>query len=71
MNTVNIPRLLQQSTFLLLLIGFSLLTACGGSDKKSNASSSSSSHIFVPTPVTPPGAGIWPDIKVSANGTKI
>jgi trimeric autotransporter adhesin len=70
MNTVNIPRLLQQSTFLLLLIGFSLLTACGGSDKKSNASSSSSSHIFVPTPVTPPGAGIWPDIKVSANGTK-
>lgn len=70
MNTVNIPRLLQKSTFLLLLISFSLLTACGGDDKKSNASSSMSSHVFVPTPVTPTGAGIWPDIKVSASGTK-
>ncbi|MES2676302.1 MAG: hypothetical protein V4660_18835 [Pseudomonadota bacterium] len=70
MNTVNIPRLLQKCTFLLLLISFSLLTACGGDDKKSNASSSMSSHIFVPTPVTPTGAGIWPDIKVSASGTK-
>ncbi|MES2823750.1 MAG: hypothetical protein V4732_09120 [Pseudomonadota bacterium] len=70
MNTVNIPRLLQKNTFLLLLISFSLLTACGGDDKKSNASSSMSSHVFVPTPVTPTGAGIWPDIKVSASGTK-
>lgn len=74
MNTVNIPRLLQQSTFFLSLIGFSLaLVACGGNDKKDNSTSSaSSSHIFVPTPVTPTpaGTGIWPVIKVSASGTK-
>ncbi len=74
MNTVTIPRLIKQSAFLLSMVGFSLLTACGGGDDKksssSSSSSTSSSHIFVPTPVTPAGSGIWPDIKISASGTK-
>jgi hypothetical protein len=76
MNIVRIPRLLKHSTLLLTILGSSLLlTACGGSSNKSNSSSSStssssSSHAFSSTPVTPPGSGTWPDVKVSASGTK-
>jgi hypothetical protein len=75
MNIVRIPRLLKHSTLLFTLLGASLLlNACGGSSNKSNSSnsssSSSSSHAFSSTPVTAPGSGTWPDVKVSANGTK-
>ncbi|GGY68216.1 hypothetical protein GCM10011613_10530 [Cellvibrio zantedeschiae] len=76
MNIVRIPRLLKYSTLLLTVLGSSLLlTACGGgsNDNKStssSSSSSSSSHTFSSTPVTPPGSGTWPDVKVSASGTK-
>lgn len=76
MNIVRIPRLLKHSTLLLTILGSSLLlTACGGSSNKSNSSSSStssssSSHAFSSTPVTAPGSGTWPDVKVSASGTK-
>ena len=75
MNIVRIPRLLKQSTLLVAVLGSSLLlAACGGSGKNSNTSSStsssSSSHVFSSTPVTPPGSGTWPDVKVSASGTK-
>jgi hypothetical protein len=74
MNIVRIPRLLKQSTLLVTLLSSSLLlVACGGGGGKSNtssSSSSSSSHTFSSTPVTPPGSGTWPDVKVSASGTK-
>ncbi|RZA07456.1 MAG: hypothetical protein EOO68_03405 [Moraxellaceae bacterium] len=77
MNIVRIPRLLKNSTLLLTILGSSfLLTACGGggSDKSNNSSSlsssSSNSHAFSSTPVTTPGSGTWPDVKVSASGTK-
>ncbi len=75
MNIVRIPRLLKQSTLLLAVLGSGLiLTACGGGGGKSNSSSSvsssSSSHSFSSTSVTPPGSGTWPDVKVSASGTK-
>lgn len=76
MNIVRISRLLKNSTLLLTLLGSSLLlTACGGNSNKSNSSSSlssssSSSHAFSSTPVTTPGSGAWPDVKISASGTK-
>ncbi len=76
MNTVRIPRLLKQATFLFTFIGLNLLlTACGGGDGKSSSKSSSSSsslssHTFSSTPVTPPLSGTWPDVKVSAKNTK-
>jgi trimeric autotransporter adhesin len=75
MNIVRIPRLLKNSTLLLAALGSSLLlTACGGDSNKSASSSSSSSstssHAFSSTPVTPPLSGTWPDVKVSASGTK-
>lgn len=76
MNIVRISRLLKQSTVLLTVLGSGLLlTACGGgggskSSSSSSVSSSSSSHVFSSTPVTPPGSGTWPDVKVSASGTK-
>lgn len=76
MNIVRISRLLKQSTLLLAALGSGLLlTACGGgggskSSSSSSVSSSSSSHVFSSTPVTPPGSGTWPDVKVSASGTK-
>ncbi|MET0355760.1 MAG: FG-GAP repeat protein, partial [Cellvibrio sp.] len=77
MNTVRIPRLLKQASLLLMLLGSNfLLSACGGDgDKKdsniSSSSSSVSSHTFSSTPVTPPLDGTWPNVKVSANGTKL
>lgn len=76
MNIVRIPRLLKHSTLLLAVLGSSLLlTACGGDSNKntsstSSSSSSTSSHAFSSTPVTPPLSGTWPDVKVSASGTK-
>lgn len=75
MNIVRILRLLQQSTLLLVAVGASiLLTACGGGGSSgkssSSSSSSSSSHVFSSTPVTPSGSGTWPEVKVSASGTK-
>jgi len=77
MNIVRIPRLLKNSALLVTLVSSSLfLTACGGDSKKgsnntsSSSSSSTSSHVFSSTPVTNPGSGTWPDVKVSANGTK-
>jgi trimeric autotransporter adhesin len=76
MNTVKVPQslqqILQQSVFLLSLISTTfLLNACDSSDKNNGSSkSSSSAHSFVPTPVTPSGNSIWPNVKVSANGTK-
>jgi len=76
MNIVRIPRLLKHSSLLLTILGSSLLlSACGGggggkSNTSSSTSSSSSSHAFSSTPVTTPGSGTWPDVKVSASGTK-
>lgn len=76
MNIVRIPRLLMQSAQLLTVLGSTLLiTACGGggdskSSSSSSVSSSSSSHVFSSTPTTTPGSGTWPDVKVSASGTK-
>lgn len=76
MNMVNLKRAVNRSVILLSLIGTGLaLTACGGGDSKkstasSSSSSSSSTHSFIPTPITPSGDGNWPNVKVSANGTK-
>ncbi len=75
MNIVRIPRLLKNSTLLLAVLGSSLLlSACGGDSNRSTSSSSSSSstssHTFSSTPVTLPLSGTWPDVKVSASGTK-
>lgn len=76
MNIVRIPRLLKNTTLLLTFLGSSLLlSACGGDGKNntstsSSSSSSTSSHTFSSTPVTPPLDGTWPNVKVSASGTK-
>ncbi|RYZ81333.1 MAG: hypothetical protein EOO68_36000, partial [Moraxellaceae bacterium] len=77
MNIVRIPRSLKNTALLLSFACSSfMLTACGGGDDKKSSSSSSSSisstssHAFSSTPVTNPGSGTWPDVKVSASNTR-